>query len=144
MKSHSSYKTCVPLRKEGWHAGMCLLWEGPLLLYGASAKGGRCLKFILLRNISPYFSCLLHNTKQKTSSFLASCCLHKSGCGFSMKQVLPWHVHVSSVKIEGGSKCAPGLLHLLPCVPFTQQVRRGRFVHGSCHSLVPGCGHGQS
>lgn len=67
MKSHSSWNTCVPLRRDGWPAGMCLLWEEPLLMYGASAKGRGYLKFILLRNVSLYLGCLLHNTKQKTS-----------------------------------------------------------------------------
>lgn len=138
-------KYFAPLRKDGWPDGMCLLWEGPLLMYGVSAKGRRCLKFILLRNVSPYLGCLLHNIKQTTSPLSRWCvpCTSQA-VEKPQKQILPWHVHVSTVKSEGSSKCAPGLLHLLPCVPFPQQVRRGRFVHRSCHPLVPACGHGQN
>lgn len=73
MKIHSSWNTCVPLRKDVWPAGMCLLWEGPLLIHGTSAKGRRCLKFIILRNVSPYLGCLLHNTKQKISPLSRWC-----------------------------------------------------------------------
>lgn len=140
-KSHNSCNTCVPLRKAGWHAGICLLWEGPPLMYEASGKGRRCLKFILLRNVSPCLSCLLHNTGQKTSYLSRWCvpCISQAVAFHCLK-----HCHVSSVKTEGSSKCAPGLRRLLPCVPFPQEVRTDRFVHRSCHLLVPGCGHGQS
>lgn len=55
-------------------------------MYEASGKGRRCLKFILLRSLSPYLSCLLHNTEQKTSCLSRWCVPCKS-----QAMAFPWN-----------------------------------------------------
>ena len=83
-KTIKSYRSCnpgVPLRKDSFllaHWNVFIIRATPL--YGSSAKGRRCLKIIFLRNIRPYFSCLLCSTKQKTCSLSRQCapCAHQA------------------------------------------------------------------